>query len=221
MWDWFTTKEGNIALGAILGVGGTIIAQAISGSIGTVKELWFARRKRRWDARHLALRTILILDDFVGECYGAAFDSPEFDPRDDTKFRFRNPTPDLVMPEDADWRLLEPKLMEDVMWLPSRFQNVKDGLNALDCFPPDFDDLFEHRAEDYAKLGMRSLDLIDRLCKEYGISKPERPEYYDPREGFQRKIDEIALFWKKRQEGYVQMFSDGVPAPSQAVANTQ
>lgn len=213
MWEWFTTREGNIALGAVLGAGGTIIAQAASGVLGTAKELWLLRTKRRWDARHLALRTILSLDEFVGQCYGAAFDSPEFDPRDNTTFQFRNAAPNLVMPEDADWRLLEPKLMEDVMWLPSHFHNVKDGLNALDCYPPDFNNLFEHRAEDYAKLGMRSLDLIDRLCREYGIQKPERPDYYDPEEGFQRKINEIAAFWKQRQGMHERMFANPPPLP--------
>lgn len=209
MWDWLTTKEGNIVLGAVLGVGGTLIAQSISGVIGIVKELWFSRRKRRWDARHLALRTILALDDYVGQCYTAAFDSPEFDPRDETKFQFRDGTvPDLKLPEDADWRLLEPRLMEDVMWLPSHHQTNTDALNSLDVFPPDWDDYFERRAEGYAKLGKRALGLIGRLCCEYGIREPERPEYYDPKEGFGRKIAEIDEFWKKRQAANAKMFAE-------------
>lgn len=214
MWEWFTTKEGNIALGALLGVGGSVIVQAVTGIVAIVKEVWFSRRQRRWDARHLALRTVLILDDFVGQCYNAAFDSPEFDPKDASKFKFRNRSPNLVMPEDADWRLLEPRLMEEVMWLPSRFQNVVDGLSALDRSPPDFDDYFEHRSEDYARLGKRSLEIIDLLCSEYGIAKPKRPHHYDPAEGFDRKIEEMGAFWKERQEAQSKMWAEFLsPAP--------
>ncbi len=213
MWDW-TSKEGNIVLGAALGIAGTILAQGVSGLIGLLKETWFTRQKRRWDARHLALRTILALDEYVGQCYTAAFDSPEFDPRDYTKYQFRDGTvPNLKLPEDADWRLLEPRLMEEVMWLPSHDQNNTDGLNSLDVFPPDWDDYFERRAEGYAKLGKRALELIGRLCREYGIRAPERAEYYNPEEGFQRKLDEIAAFWRRQQESQAKMFADLSPAP--------
>lgn len=213
MWEWLTTKEGNIALGAVLGVGGTIIAQALSGIVGTVKELWFSRRKRRWDARHLALRTILALDEYVGECYAATFDSAEFS-SDGTEFKFRDGTvPQCKLPEDADWRLLEPRLMEDVMWLPSHHQNNSDGLSSLDVYPPDWDDYFERRAEGYAKLGKRALDLIGRLCREYRIRQPERPDYYNPKEGFQRKIEDIENFWRKKRESQDKMFAEFAAPP--------
>lgn len=77
--------------------------------------------------------------------------------------------------------------------------NFVEGLNSLDVYSPDFDGYFQRRAEGYAKLGIGALGLIERLCGEYGISQPERPDYYSPREGFQRKIDEIGKLWSKRQ----------------------
>lgn len=215
MWEWLTTKEGNVALGALLGVGGTLISQTFIGFLGVGKELWFARRKRRWDARHLALETILLLDDFVGQCYGAAVDDPEFDPKDNTKFVFRNPLPKLVLPDSASWRLLEPKLMEEIMWLPSRFNNMRQGLNSLDRYPPDFDDYFEHRREGYSRLGLRALGLIHRLCAEYGIEAPDRPEHYNPRETFKQTIEEMERFWKRRQESAREMW-EGLETKSPA-----
>ncbi|RVO68363.1 hypothetical protein [Sinorhizobium meliloti] len=208
MWEVFTGTEGNIALGAILGAGGTLIAQTAAGLSGLIKELIFERRKHRAEAHHLALRTILALDEFVGQCYGAVHDTPQHNPVNFQDFQFRNPEPDLKLPADADWRALEPALMGKVIWLPAHFNNVRDGLNTLDRSAPDFDDYFEHRTEHYANLGLRALDLLEALCREYGIEEPERPDYYNPRKGLTDKRDKIKRFWQRRHQQTQAMFAE-------------
>ncbi|WEZ84306.1 hypothetical protein P6U16_06565 [Rhizobium sp. 32-5/1] len=48
---------------------------------------------------------------------------------------------------------------------------------------------------------MRALDLIETLSSEYKLQKPERPDYYDPRADFLRRITRITQARHRRQEG--------------------
>jgi hypothetical protein len=125
---------------------------------------------------------------------------PEFNPSDEMDFRFRTETPNLKLPQEAEWELLDAKLTDEVLWLENTLKNVQAAHSSLSAYPPDYDDLFERRGEDYSKLGIKTLDIIEHLCRHYEIEQPERPEYYDPREGFTRQLAEMKKFWDRRPE---------------------
>ncbi|CDM62200.1 putative membrane protein (plasmid) [Rhizobium favelukesii] len=150
------------------------------------------------DARDLAMRIVLILDDFVGSSHAAAMDFPEIDLNEPSNFFLHSDNPVLLLPKDANWTLLGRELSDEIRWLPNRLRNVLDALESIEIDPPDFNDLFEHRQEDFARLGLRAMDLIERLCSEYGLPLPERPAYFDPRKGLVAKLREMEEFWKRR-----------------------
>lgn len=187
-----------MVLGAAIGVLGMLVGLLL----GAVP-FWmrYARKQRQEsdvDTRSLAMQAVLSLDDFVGACYAAAHDSPEFNPSDSGEFAFHTDDPVLSFPKDVDWRALKPDLADELMWMPNRVRNVSDALESLDISPPDFDFLFERRQEAFASLGLRALDLIDKLCTIYGLKPPQRPAYYRPRDGLTAKVAQMNAFWNRR-----------------------
>lgn len=158
------------------------------------------RSKKSEDARDLAMCVVLSLDDLVGACYMAAHDIPEIDADEPTQFFFHSDDPLLHLPKDVDWSLLGRELSDEVRWLPNRLRNQSDALESIEIDPPDYKDLFERRQDGYAKLGINALDLIDRICAQYDIPLPERPDYFSPRDDLAAKVCEMEEFWKRRAE---------------------
>jgi hypothetical protein len=189
----------------LLGAGLTLIGVITGWLVTTVSSRPASRDNRSarsaLEARQLAVRTVIALDEFVGACHAAVSDTPEFNPADPSEFVFHIDDPRLNLPRDVEWSVLQPDLAEQILWMPNRLRNVLDGLDSLEVIPPAFDDLFERREEDFSRLGVRALDLIETLSSEYKLQKPERPAYYDPRADFLRRITRITQARHRRQEG--------------------
>jgi hypothetical protein len=167
-----------------------------------------ARRDAGQDAeaaRDLAMQSVLAIDDFVGACYIAAHDFPEYDVEEPENFFLHADDPVLVLPKDADWSLLGRELSEEIRWLPNRLRNVRDALESIEIEPPQFNDLFEHRQDDYARLGLRGMDLVERICAAHQLPLPSRPDYYDPRADFVSKMREMKEFWRRRDQSAMQV----------------
>lgn len=187
---------------------GLMLAGILAGWAITRVSTRTAVRPKRSEAavtevRQLAVRTVIALDDFVGACHAAVNDTPEFNPSDPAEFVFHADDPRLFLPRDAEWSIMNRDIAEQLLWMPNRIRNVLDGLDSLDIVPPGFDDLFERREEDFSRLGIHALNLIETICSEYTVPKPERPTYYDPRQDFQSRIDTILdARSRRRQAGF-------------------
>lgn len=185
MTDFFSTTQGFITLGALIGAGGVALGAA-SSSIAKVGTLSFQFGKRKKDARRLAMMTVLALDDYVGACYAAVHDTPEFNPADQIEFAFHLPEPVLAFPKDANWQLLGEDLGEDLMWFSNRVANLENALESLDLSKNDHDGFFERRAEGYARLAAKAMDLIAQISCEFELTMPEKPDYYQQAEGLSK-----------------------------------
>ncbi|MBW6425514.1 hypothetical protein KX729_29300 [Rhizobium sp. XQZ8] len=163
-----------------------------------------SRKKQRMEsaerARDLAFRIVLALDDMVGACYAAANDFPEINVDDPTDFVFHSADPTVNLPADANWSLLTRELADEIRWLPNRLRNMVDGLYSIEIDPPDYNDLFERRQEGYARLGLRAMDQIEKICETYDVPLPDRPEFYNPRNNFESKLQQMDNLWKRRAE---------------------
>lgn len=193
-----------VLLGAGLTLAGVVAGWLVSTFSQRVAGGSRQRGAAALEARQLAVRSAIALDDFVGACQAAVNDAPEFNPADPTEFVFHAEDPRLFLPRDAEWSVMKPDIAEQLLWMPNRIRNVLDGLDSLDIVPPGFDELFERREEDFSRLGIHALDLIETISSEYAVPQPERPSYYDPRQDFQGRIDRILdARSRRRKEGFV------------------
>ena len=217
MGQFFQTIPGIVVIAAMMGAAIAVIGWSVFARAQVAAEARLQGRAAEQAAHHLAVQTVIALDDFVGACHAAAYDRPDFNPADPGDFMFHMGDPALVLPKEADWSLLTPELVDEMLWMPYRIRNVMDGLESLELEPPGLDRFFEHRQEDFAKLGLRALDLIDKIVDAYDLTPPERPTYYDPRQGLQTKADEIAALRGRRH--WTQMDKSGETSNVTALFN--
>jgi hypothetical protein len=187
--DFFSTKQGFMTLGALIGAGSFALGSA-SRSIGKLG-IFFRPGQTSGKARNLAMLTVLALDDYVGACYAAVYDRPEFNPADQVEFAFHLPDPALLLPKDADWQLLGADLGEEIMWFSNRVANHENALESLDLTRVDHDGFFERRVEGYARLAARAMDLIARISSEFDLTLPEKPDYYDQADGLAKVLQKV------------------------------
>jgi hypothetical protein len=64
--------------------------------------------------------------------------------------------------------------------------NMRDALRSIEIEPPDFK-LGEHRQDDFARLGLRSKELVDRIFAAYQLD-------------FLAEIRETDDFWRRQAE---------------------
>lgn len=184
MTDFFSTTQGIITLGALIGAGSFALG-ATSHPVGNLVKFLNPGQKQK-DARSLAMLTVLALDDYVGACYAAVHDRPEFNPADQVEFAFHLPEPVLSLPKDANWQLLGADTGEEIMWFSNRVANLENALESLDLSKIDHDGFFERRVEGYARLAARAMDLIARVSDEFDLIMPDKPDFYRQAEGLSR-----------------------------------
>jgi hypothetical protein len=187
--DFFSTTQGFMTLGALIGAGSFALGSA-SRSIDKLGVLVRPGKASR-NARNLAMRTMLALDDYVGACYSAVHDKPEFNPMDQEEFAFHLPEPVLILPDDADWQMFGADLGEEIMWFSNRVTNHENALESLDLAKPAHDRFFERRVEGYARLAARAMDLIARIGSEFDLTLPDKPDYYHQAEGLAKILHSL------------------------------
>ncbi|WP_338830753.1 hypothetical protein [Bradyrhizobium sp. 27S5] len=187
MLEFWKSDIGKVALGGVIAVFGQLAAT----SVAWLKEWRFAATKERKDAEYLAMRLVLVLDTLVGACYNAVHDPLREDSEGALESTVLDPT--LTLPVDGDYKALPRSLMYELLSMPNKLDGIKEGLAvaAEDSFPPDYHEYYEYREEHWSKLGLKALELIDALCRQYKIPPPERPAYYTPRESFREVVAKI------------------------------
>ncbi len=123
-------------------------------------------------ARYLAIRVVCVLDPFVNECAELTYDTGLPSPSGEMEPRLF--PPELKLPEDVDWRSIEPDLMYRILGLPNEIAMADQSIQFVGneiSGPPDHTEYFWERAEQYGKLGVTALQLADDLRKTYGIPK--------------------------------------------------
>lgn len=158
-------------------------------------------RQRR--ARYLATRVVCILDPFSSRCADIVHDDGLTDHEGIS--HPRETVPELHFPDDVDWQSIDVTLMYNILSLP----NEIDSANASVTFvgdevasPPDFEEYFDERQYQYARLGLLSLELSDQLRKRYRLP-PRDTEAWSPRGLFEKTL-------KKRKDAEEEV----IPSPA-------
>ncbi|MGJ4906977.1 hypothetical protein [Bradyrhizobium sp. HKCCYLS2033] len=202
MLEFLKSDVGKVALGGAIAV----IGQLAATLMAWLKEARFAASKRRKDAEYLAMRLVLVFDALVNACYNAVHD-----PLDVIEGVTENtlPDPTLTFPMDGDYKSLPRGLMYEVLSMPNRLDSIKEGLAATADFsdPPYYAEYYAYRREHWSKLGLKALELIDALCRQYNIPPPERPEHYTPRESFFDVLKKVENEQRERRDRNAAMFA--------------
>lgn len=203
MLEFWKSDIGKVALGGLIAVVGQLTATLLAW----LKEARFAATKQRKDAEYLAMRLVLVLDALVAACYNAVHDPLTEDSEGITENTVADPT--LTLPADGDYKALPRSLMFELLSMPNKLDGIKEGLasTADFSFPPHYSEYYEYREEHWSKLGLKALDLIDALCREYKIPLPERPEHYTPRESFREAVIKIETVRQERTERNAALFA--------------
>ncbi len=199
MWDFFATDIGKVALGGFIATTGSLIVFGL----GWLKESQLSWKKQKIEAQHLGIRLVLVLDKLVADCYNAVNDPLSVDGQGCTHSTV--PNPEYALPEGGDYRALPTQLMYDIMSMPNRLNALKEGMDSVgeQSSPPEYEEYYRYRDENLSKLGLRAIGQIEALCKKYKIPPPERPSFYDPKEGFLARLKRIEEIDRMRFQTYV------------------
>jgi len=194
--EFLKSDVGKILLGGALALAG----QFLSGLLSWIKDAWVLYSNRRKDAEFLAIRLVLLFDEFVNACHDAVFDPLTEDTDGITESTVSDPL--LTLPVEADYKALPRNLMFEILSMPNKLDSIKKGLSAVAEIsgPPDFDEFFEYRKEHCSRLGLDALNLIDKISRRYGIAQPQRPDHYTPGKAFLDQISEIQGHQLARQQ---------------------
>nr|WP_210303726.1 hypothetical protein [Rhizobium cellulosilyticum] len=179
-----------MTLGALIGAGSYAIG-ASARSVLTVSGSLFKPSRSEQNARSLAMVTVLALDDYVGACFAAVHDKPEFNPAEEIEFAFHVPEPVLALPKDVNWQLLGTELGEEIQWFSNRVSNLENALDSLDLSKSSHDGFFERRVAGYTQLAVRAMDLITLVCEKFGLVLPEKPDFYNQADRFARILQNV------------------------------
>lgn len=166
------------------------------GIAGTVLKDWvFKRREEKQKGRYLAIRASAVLDLFVYDCAHVVMDDgTSRGQRSKDGYLESQVTPPRLNFDvlEGDWHSLPANLAYRVLILPSRVDRADRHISGAAEFsdPPDFEEYFEARQTDYAKLGKEAAELADDLRSYGGLPDLEKTEW-DPLEPIQARLQQL------------------------------
>lgn len=194
-----------ILLTALVTTVGTAIVSYF-GHLWTVRSDSKAERERH--ARYLAIRVITSLDTFVNECGDVVYDDGLSDHEGVT--HPREATPTLTLPEDVDWRSVDPDFMYRCLGLPNEIASHDKAISwVVDQIagPPDYEEFFTERKLRYGQLGLRALKLADDLRVRYKVPARDT-EGWNPKDTLEGKVKEAEKEKADEADRQARMFKE-------------
>lgn len=190
-------KAAYVLAGIVLGV-----------FLNAAKEWWFQRRKSQKDLEYLAIRVACILDTFVNSCTevvaddGLSYGQP--DPDGCRSIQVKTPHFEPLALE-VEWRSLPATLMYEILNFPNLIEAANhriSGAFEYSASPPDYEEGFDERQEQYANLGLKAHAMSTKLRKIGGLPLAESPSSQDwnPVQYLQGKLVEIQDYKEQRAE---------------------
>ncbi len=185
---------------AIFGLLGVLLGSLLSGA----KDWWLQRLNRRREANYLAVLVVGLLDRYVFACAAVVADDGLSNGLRDENGYLR---PQVKLPKfepDAlkvDWKSIPLGIMYELLDLPYKGELANHAIEAAweyTSAPPDFEEVFEARHEQYSKLGIHAASLAARLRAHSGLPERESTEW-DPVAFLKEKQAEFEAQKSERQ----------------------
>lgn len=176
------------AIKILIGIAGAFVG-ALGGFFSSIaRDWWIDRRETDRKARYLSARIVCILDRYVDHCGDVAGDDGEdrADEQGDTFVSPRHALEDLPpYPDDLDWRSIPSDLMYRALMLPNEVWKSRRIIEAADEIsgPPNWDEFFDGRQFQCARLGLLALHLASDFRNQFGI-EPLVYEFWEPEKYF-------------------------------------
>lgn len=128
------------------------------------------------DARYLATVLSVQLERLVIACAEVATDCGEPDAQGNMSPRVQAPELRLELIQ-GNWRALSPELMHAVHLLPYKLDLASAAASAAyeNDMPPDWDDFYETRQLEYARVGLEVDRVASDLSRNFKYSRPGWP----------------------------------------------
>lgn len=205
----------TIFLTAVVTTGGTWLVTSYSHSRQEEKDEATRKEERDRHGTYLASRVAAVLDPYVMGCVDVTGDRGQMG--EDGQMYASVDAPPLKLPDDVDWKSIDPHLMDRALTLPNEIDTANKAVSFTWLHvttPPDNDEMFEERQYQWGRLGLLAMDLARDLRERYGLTQPDYSRY-DPREWLEKAFRErddmikhgaeisknLIEDWKKKQEG--------------------
>jgi hypothetical protein len=190
---------------AIFGFIGVIVGALITG----LKEWLFRQRDERQKGHYLAIRVCTMLDLFLYDCADVVHDNGYSQGQRDPDGTL---SPQVDLPSisfdmlSVDWQAIPSELAYDVLSFPNRVQRALryiDGATDI-ASPPDYEEVFEARQDEFAKLGIRAESIASRLRTFAKLPERER-RAWDPMESIESRVADIERRKQERRGSWATM----------------
>lgn len=188
------------------------MTQALFGLIGVIigafltllRDNWSERRSRERHARYLAIRVVIALDRYVESCADVATDDglSQGQPNTDGYLEEQVALPSApTFPEDLDWKSIDHGLAYRLLSLSNEAAAANRTISfaSENAFPPDFEEFFEERQYQYAKLGLAAFALTQALREKYDIH-PQKLGGWNPVEHLTKAKDQVEEYRRDRAQ---------------------
>ncbi|WP_148051657.1 hypothetical protein [Atlantibacter hermannii] len=173
MADWFIATEGVKVVKDSASLWPQIITaiSTISAALGGVCLTHHFTRKREERAAlakvegermFIATELVFLLEQFAEGCAYVATDHGFQDQEGNTAPATSNPVLNYSS-VSGDWRVFPTTLMYRIRELPIVQNEAERTIDAVDAYPPGFDEFFEERQYQYIRLGLKAVILARRL----------------------------------------------------------
>lgn len=180
----FQSDAVKILIGGLL----PIITQLIIFFCTWLKESRTAEKIKKKEAELLAINLVIVLDDFVGECFNSINDPMQQDAQGlwDTTVKY----PSITLPT-GEYTSLPSGLMFEIISIPKRLRDILESLKLVseESYPPDYPEYHAYRREHFSRIGLQALNQIDALNKHYRIPDIRSDDQYNPKACFMHFIN--------------------------------
>ncbi len=174
---------------ALIGFAGV----CVGAGIAWLREYSAGRQKKRSDGAYLAAIVGGALDSFISGCSEVVQDNGDTDIEG---YSHPSATAPSFDPSklNVDWRTIPPNLLFDIQDLPYQLLHAEGAINAALTYaasPPEYEEFFEERQFQFAKLGIHCIEIVERLRSHAKLSPRPKTYDWDAKAYFKSKIDKI------------------------------
>jgi len=189
----------------LFGAISSLAGVAMGSALAWLREALAHRTMRERSARYLAIRVICLLDKYVEACASVATDDG-LDHGQPDEEGCRSPqvqAPEApAFPGDLDWRSIDHSLAYRLLSMPNAAEAAEHSISVASEYqagPPDYEEYFEERQDQYAMLGLAAHALTEELRNRYGIPQLDI-QVWNPVEQMREARQQVEEARRKRKE---------------------